>query len=107
MGKKGKSWSTQRPAVARRTRLRVLFERFGGCCAICGKPCAIDTSPTDPRKATVDHRIPRALGGADQQHNWQLACLACNREKGAKLEGGFWGGGEGWRDAVKGRDGGE
>ncbi len=33
----------------------------------------------------VDHRVPRALGGADHPNNFRLLCLRCHREETAKL----------------------
>lgn len=32
---------------------------------------------------TVDHVLPRALGGADHRSNYQTLCTACNSSKGA------------------------
>lgn len=39
-----------------------------------------------PNSATVDHREPWAFGGADDPSNWIVACLECNRRKGALRE---------------------
>lgn len=34
-------------------------------------------------RLTVDHRVPRALGGGDGQENLQTLCEPCNQAKGA------------------------
>lgn len=59
-----------------------LVKRDGPVCRICGKMW-----PSTPPKteATIDHIVPRALGGSDRLDNLQLACKSCNHYKGAKL----------------------
>lgn len=42
-----------------------------------------------PNTATVEHRHPLALGGADDATNWAISCLACNNAKGELTEGEF------------------
>ena len=40
----------------------------------------------DPRgKLTVDHVVPRCLGGANAQTNLQTLCERCNHAKGCAL----------------------
>jgi hypothetical protein len=34
--------------------------------------------------ATIDHVVPRALGGRDHPSNYVVACQSCNERKGAK-----------------------
>ena len=36
---------------------------------------------------TIDHIIPRALGGQDTKDNLQTLCKSCNNKKGKKLTG--------------------
>ena len=38
-----------------------------------------------PNQATLDHRIPLALGGLDNANNWVLACEKCNRDRGCEM----------------------
>lgn len=38
--------------------------------------------------ATIDHVIPIALGGSDEEINLVTACLPCNLSKGKKLKYG-------------------
>ena len=35
----------------------------------------------------IEHIIPRALGGHDEESNLWLSCGMCNRHKGAQIEG--------------------
>jgi 5-methylcytosine-specific restriction endonuclease McrA len=51
-----------------------LVERFGGCCAYCGKP-----------GTTIDHVVPIAAGGRDEISNVLPACKSCNASKGNKV----------------------
>lgn len=44
-------------------------------CSYCGEPLTEET-------ATMDHVIPRHLGGTDDVDNLTLACEKCNRGKG-------------------------
>jgi len=39
----------------------------------------------EEEKLTIDHIIPRALNGEDNEENYQVLCEKCNREKGDKL----------------------
>lgn len=58
-------------------RRRLIAER-GMVCALCGKPVESE------RKLTVDHIIPRVMGGATIYENCQLAHRVCNLSKGNK-----------------------
>ena len=55
-------------------------------CGICGKPVDPSFKFPHPLSRTVDHIIPVSKGGHPSDiANLQLAHLACNREKAAKL----------------------
>ena len=54
-----------------------LFAAQDGCCVGCGLYFP-------RRNLTLDHIVPRALGGPDVQSNLQLLCGACNSEKGTR-----------------------
>jgi 5-methylcytosine-specific restriction endonuclease McrA len=34
---------------------------------------------------TVDHVVPKVLGGTDEPHNLVAACLHCNSSRGGKV----------------------
>ncbi len=56
-----------------------VFKKADYKCLHCGE--------ADPTKLTVDHIIPRVLGGNDHPDNLQSLCKACNSRKGAKYDG--------------------
>lgn len=53
-----------------------LFNLQKGKCPCCGKPLGDDFN--------LDHRVPLAIGGANEDRNIQLLRRKCNNEKGAK-----------------------
>lgn len=55
-----------------------LIAKHGMVCALCGKPIESEN------ELTVDHIIPRAMGGATTYENCQLAHRDCNFRKGNK-----------------------
>lgn len=57
-----------------------LFERQAGRCFICDE--AIDLM-LHQGQLEVDHIVPRAEGGTDDENNLALVHLSCNRSKGA------------------------
>lgn len=56
---------------------RLMDVQQGGRCFLCGEPVGA--------KATYDHLIPRAYGGADVAANVVLAHVRCNRKKADRL----------------------
>ncbi|MEU7489851.1 HNH endonuclease signature motif containing protein [Streptomyces fradiae] len=62
---------------------RQLARRDGETCGICGAPVDLTVRRADDAKwcASVDHVIPRALGGSHDPSNLQLAHLHCNQVK--------------------------
>ncbi len=74
----------QRPSAARRgydrqwRKRRAEFVRENPRCVKCGAPT------TD-----VDHILPLAEGGRDDEWNWQALCHACHSRKTAAENGGF------------------
>lgn len=73
-------WAARGRARDRRRVLRRLLRAQRGACALCGELMTLDRD--DPRRATVDHIKPRALGGTDRPDNLQAACWECNAKKG-------------------------
>lgn len=54
-------------------------------CAYCGVSLTLDADRTNT--CTVDHIVPKSLGGSGYSWNKTLACLGCNR---AKSDSGVW-----------------
>lgn len=49
-------------------------DRFGGRCAYCKRSVGM--------RGTLDHYVPRHMGGTSEQHNLKWACQRCNTMKG-------------------------
>jgi len=47
--------------------------------------CGADISNTSDENYTVDHYIPKALGGSDEWDNLRPACYGCNSSKNSYL----------------------
>ena len=56
---------------------RAAYERQGGTCADCGKPCAFE-------EMHGDHKTPWSKGGHTVPDNLQMLCRTCNLRKGAR-----------------------
>lgn len=56
-------------------RRRQIFERSDGKCHYCGIELQLGG------KWHVEHQMPRALGGADDDYNLVAACVPCNLSK--------------------------
>lgn len=60
---------------------RQLAARDGTDCKICGDPVDMDVDERDWFRPSVDHIVPRSVGGTDDPINLQLAHLWCNQVK--------------------------
>lgn len=65
-------------------RMKV-YEESNGKCQLCGDPIDLSLSYPNKNSFSVDHIIPRSLGGGSGVANLQAAHLQCNRKKGATL----------------------
>jgi 5-methylcytosine-specific restriction endonuclease McrA len=66
----------QRPHVRVRLTRREVFRRDNYTCQYCGKKLP---------NLTIDHVIPKRLGGRQTWGNVVAACAACNHRKGGRL----------------------
>lgn len=64
-----------RPPLSKADREYVL-EAFKGQCAYCGG----NEGPFE-----IDHVVPYSRGGSHSRENFALACVPCNRSKGARM----------------------
>lgn len=65
--------------LSKRERVEILLERDGGVCAICFK------SFRDRKEITIDHWIPRSVGGSEDIDNLKLAHKKCNTWKSDRI----------------------
>lgn len=65
---------------------RQLAARDGAVCALGGEPIDMRMKWPAPGSPTVDHIVPRSIGGTDEPENLQLACLRHNQAKGNRVE---------------------
>ena len=66
---------------------RVIFERDGWRCGICGRMTRRDKAWPHPKAPTLDHIVPLARGGTHTKTNVQCAHWACNAAKADRDEG--------------------
>jgi len=62
-------------ASFRRKKKKKIFERDGGICLCCGST----------NNLTLDHVIPKSLGGINKAKNLQTLCFWCNTLKGSRI----------------------
>lgn len=68
----------------RHIRRRVaIFDRDAWRCHLCNEACDRDARVPDIAAATIDHVIPRSLGGTDDESNLRTAHFICNTLRGA------------------------
>lgn len=66
-------------------RRKVKMYRTQKNCHWCQHPMSLDGEIEGTRKATLEHRIPLALGGLDNANNQVLACEPCNAARGCNM----------------------
>lgn len=71
--------------IARSKRLAI-YEACGWVCQLCLSPVRTDVKPSHPRYPTLDHIVPRAHGGSDDESNLRLACFQCNTRRGTDMD---------------------
>lgn len=74
----------------RRGRCQTLWQEQDGACFFCGRPMPEPLTQRlrhrkRPESATIDHVLPRALGGSEDWGNEVAACRACNSTKADRL----------------------
>lgn len=70
----------------RQHKRKILYNRQGGKCAICGKQLQIDDNTSIDDYLTLDHILPVCRGGSNGLMNLQGLCSRCNYLKNDKLE---------------------
>lgn len=57
-------------------RRLAIYLRDGYACLLCGK----DLTSCAPRDITLDHHVPRCMGGSNESSNLYTACRDCNQK---------------------------
>lgn len=70
-----------------KSQLRRIATRDQWTCWLCEQRVDQDLPDDHPRRASLDHVIPVALGGTGTDDNLRLAHAACNTHRGATLRG--------------------
>lgn len=73
-------------------QLHKLFRQQNGRCYYCQCEMVLDNgymSRPFPKQATREHKIPKSMGGSDDDENVVAACSACNHKKGNMTESEF------------------
>lgn len=68
---------------ARRQRRERLWFAQGGRCAACGRTMRRDVGPLHPEAVTIDHVVPKAMGGT-YGDNSLLKHKRCNERKACR-----------------------
>lgn len=66
------SWGARWQELKRR-----IFDRDGSACSSCGSRLESE-HPDASHGATVDHIVPKAAGGGDEENNLTAMCRRCN-----------------------------
>ena len=61
-----------------------IFYRDKGICQLCLQPIDLTLDYPNPMSYSIDHKIPRSLGGTHEQRNLQASHLVCNVRRGNK-----------------------
>jgi len=70
------------PRPDRLTFRALIAERTNWTCGICGEPIDRTKSHPDSGYGSIDHIVPLAIGGTNDEENLQIAHLLCNLQKG-------------------------
>jgi 5-methylcytosine-specific restriction endonuclease McrA len=73
---------SQRDGGRHRRRRIEVFERDGWTCHLCGEQTDPNARVPDELAPTIDHVIPRSLGGSDEPANLRTAHWLCNTLRG-------------------------
>jgi 5-methylcytosine-specific restriction endonuclease McrA len=68
----------------KRRRLNEIGARDGWTCHLCRLPVDADLDPDDLMGPSLDHLVPKSLGGGGSKWNLNLAHRACNMLRGAE-----------------------
>lgn len=61
---------------------KILYEMCGGVCPECGKKMSIKNPRGKASYMTIDHIVPKSLGGTNNIENLRGLCKDCNAKRG-------------------------
>ncbi len=64
--------------TSKRSKTRQLLQQYGNRCCWCGKQMT-------KSERTIEHLVPKSLGGTNAISNLRLACFTCNNSRGNNL----------------------
>lgn len=76
-------------AISLRIRWAI-YRRDNFACRLCGELVNFRDYCNNIDGPTLDHIIPRSLGGSDEIENLRLACRMCNSKRGNGQRTGGW-----------------
>lgn len=84
-----RAWHSRRARLAEAESdagisVSALRDRDGDSCSYCGRDLLYTGDRQDNAKASIDHVVPLSRGGSHTWDNVVLACLGCNKSKGAR-----------------------
>lgn len=68
------------------SRRAAIYEACEWKCQLCLSPVRPEQHQHHPRYPTLDHIVPRARGGSDDESNLRLACFQCNTRRGTNVD---------------------
>ncbi len=74
-------------SILRDAAIDALIAKDGRRCFYCARRVSKNGTRKKGNVLTIDHVIPRALGGSDELSNLVLACEPCNKKKADSLQG--------------------
>jgi hypothetical protein len=79
------SFKARHSTNAHRVHALSVHTRDEWICWLCGQPTTRRWTANDPYAPTLDHLIPRSLGGSDAPDNLGTAHAVCNSRRGARM----------------------
>ena len=65
--------------------VRDLIVVLGSICCWCRCETLLNVAESHPRRATIEHILPKSKGGTNHVDNLRVACRACNHARGNDL----------------------
>lgn len=70
--------------ISKQTR-KILFIQCGGICPDCGRQMQNKNKNNETTYMTIDHIVPKSMGGTNNIENLRPCCRSCNMLKSNKM----------------------